>query len=68
MSSHLGKMHAREAMKTRRPVKPSKSFVKSYFMAFDNDPIKHYFVQNQSEDQKQEVNGVSDTESFARYV
>lgn len=62
----LGKMHTKEAIKHRRPVKPSKSFIKSYFLSFANDPIKHYFVDDQNNRQQQGLNGYSETESFTR--
>ena len=59
-------MKTKEAIKNRRPVKPSNSFVKSYFMAFDSDPIKRYFVEDQSSKPTQSVNGYTETESFTR--
>ncbi|KAJ8730793.1 hypothetical protein PYW08_002206 [Mythimna loreyi] len=35
----LGRQHAREALAKRRPVMPSKHFIKTYFSAFSEDPI-----------------------------
>ncbi|GBP44648.1 Mitochondrial import receptor subunit TOM70 [Eumeta japonica] len=35
----LGRQHAREALARRRPVMPSKHFIKTYFAAFSEDPI-----------------------------
>ncbi|XP_023013800.1 translocase of outer membrane 70 [Leptinotarsa decemlineata] len=35
----LGKKNASEAIKTRKPVIPSKSFIKTYFSSFSHDPV-----------------------------
>ncbi|KRT80135.1 Anaphase-promoting complex subunit 3 protein, partial [Oryctes borbonicus] len=35
----LGKMHAAEAIKTRKPTLASKQFIKTYFASFPNDPV-----------------------------
>lgn len=35
----LGRQHAREALAKRRPIMPSKHFIKTYFSAFSEDPI-----------------------------
>ncbi|XP_018331748.1 mitochondrial import receptor subunit TOM70 [Agrilus planipennis] len=35
----LGKQHAIEAIKNRKPMLPSKHFVKSYFISFSSDPV-----------------------------
>lgn len=35
----LGRQHAREALAKRRPVMPSKHFIRTYFSAFSEDPI-----------------------------
>lgn len=35
----LGRQHAREALQKRRPIMPSKHFIKTYFAAFSEDPI-----------------------------
>lgn len=35
----LGRQHAKEALAQRRPVMPSKHFIKTYFSAFSEDPI-----------------------------
>lgn len=40
----LGSVHAKAAMETRAPVKPSKHFVKSFMSSFGNDPIKKVVV------------------------
>jgi import receptor subunit TOM70 len=40
----LGRIHAREAMKNRKPVLQSQHFVKSYFASFVQDPIKRLIV------------------------
>lgn len=44
----LGRQHAREALAKRRPVMPSKHFIKTYFSAFSEDPIKAAKVDNDS--------------------
>ncbi|KAK4887620.1 hypothetical protein RN001_003891 [Aquatica leii] len=35
----LGKQHAVEAMKNKKPTLPSKQFIKTYFMSFSEDPV-----------------------------
>lgn len=35
----LGKQHAAEAMKNKKPILPSKQFIKTYFMSFSEDPV-----------------------------
>lgn len=35
----LGRQHAVEAMKTRKPKLPSSQFIKSYFLSFSEDPV-----------------------------
>lgn len=35
----LGRQHADEAMKTRKPKLPSSQFIKSYFLSFSEDPV-----------------------------
>ncbi|KAF5304549.1 hypothetical protein FQA39_LY09600, partial [Lamprigera yunnana] len=35
----LGKQHATEAMKNKKPTLPSKQFIKTYFMSFSEDPV-----------------------------
>ncbi|KAF5294899.1 hypothetical protein FQR65_LT10697 [Abscondita terminalis] len=35
----LGKQHASQAMKNKKPTLPSKQFIKTYFMAFSEDPV-----------------------------
>lgn len=40
----LGREHAKEAIKTRTPVTPSKPFVKNYFASFAQDPITKIVV------------------------
>lgn len=40
----LGRQHAKEAIKTRTPVTPSKPFVKNYFASFAQDPITKIIV------------------------
>lgn len=40
----LGSVHAKAAMETRVPVKPSKHFVKSFMSSFGNDPLKKVVV------------------------
>ncbi|XP_014224412.1 mitochondrial import receptor subunit TOM70 [Trichogramma pretiosum] len=35
----LGKHHAQEYMKTKVPIMPSKHFINTYFMTFQNDPF-----------------------------
>ncbi|XP_015124131.1 mitochondrial import receptor subunit TOM70 [Diachasma alloeum] len=35
----LGKQHAQELMTTKKPVMPSKHFIKTYFSSFRNDPV-----------------------------
>lgn len=38
----LGAQHAKEAMKNRKPIMPSKHFIKNYFSTFTEDPILKY--------------------------
>lgn len=40
----LGRIHAKEAMKTRKPILQGKHFVKSYFSSFSQDPIKKLII------------------------
>ncbi|CAG9822976.1 unnamed protein product [Phaedon cochleariae] len=35
----LGRKNASEAIKNRKPVIPSKNFIKTYFVSFSNDPV-----------------------------
>ncbi|KAK5644199.1 hypothetical protein RI129_008044 [Pyrocoelia pectoralis] len=35
----LGKQHAVEAIKNKKPILPSKQFIKTYFMSFSEDPV-----------------------------
>lgn len=35
----LGRQHAAEATKTKKPKLPSKQFIKSYFLSFSEDPV-----------------------------
>lgn len=35
----LGMMHAKEAIKNKQPVEPSKNFVTNYFKSFSQDPV-----------------------------
>ncbi|XP_011314641.1 mitochondrial import receptor subunit TOM70 [Fopius arisanus] len=35
----LGKQHAQELLTTKKPVMPSKHFIKTYFSSFRNDPL-----------------------------
>ncbi|GJQ74966.1 putative import receptor [Trypoxylus dichotomus] len=41
----LGKMHAAEAIKTRKPILASKQFIKTYFTSFPNDPVYQKLLQ-----------------------
>lgn len=41
----LGKKHASEAIKTRKPTLVSKQFIKTYFMSFPNDPVYQKLLQ-----------------------
>lgn len=42
----LGLKHAKEILTNRKPVKPSKHFVKNYFASFLHDPIVHMSVSS----------------------
>ncbi|CAH0406970.1 unnamed protein product [Chilo suppressalis] len=42
----LGRQHAREALARRRPVMPSKHFIKTYFSAFSEDPIAKIYLDD----------------------
>lgn len=42
----LGRQHAREALAKRRPVMPSKHFIKTYFSAFSEDPITNIQLED----------------------
>lgn len=41
----LGKIHAAEAMKTRKPKLTSKQFIKTYFMSFAEDPVYNLIMK-----------------------
>ncbi|XP_013191148.1 mitochondrial import receptor subunit TOM70 [Amyelois transitella] len=43
----LGRQHAREALAKRRPVMPSKHFIKTYFSAFSEDPVTKVQLDDQ---------------------
>lgn len=45
----LGRQHAKEAIKTRKQLQPSKCFIRNYFLSFAQDPIKKIDVTNISE-------------------
>jgi import receptor subunit TOM70 len=38
----LGRKHAKDAMKNKRTVEPSKNFINNYFKSFFQDPIKKF--------------------------
>lgn len=42
--NELGRKHAREAMKTKKPFLQSKHFIKTYFSSFSEDPIRKIVV------------------------
>lgn len=44
----IGELHAKEAMKHKQPVEPSRQFVKTYFKSFTKDPI-HKVVESSQE-------------------
>lgn len=41
----LGRQHAAEAIKTRKPKLPSSQFIKSYFLSFSEDPVYKKLLQ-----------------------
>lgn len=41
-----GRKHAKEAMLTRKPVMPSKHFIKTYFSSFHEDPVTKVGASN----------------------
>ncbi|XP_045480161.1 mitochondrial import receptor subunit TOM70 [Harmonia axyridis] len=41
----LGKIHAEEAMKTRKPVTPSKVYIHNYLSSFSNDPLAKVLLE-----------------------
>lgn len=43
----VGQKHAKELLKDRKPVKPSKHFVKNYFASFLQDPIVNMSVSSE---------------------
>jgi len=44
----VGQKNAKELMKNRKPVQPSKHFVKNYFSSFINDPIVNMSVSSEN--------------------
>lgn len=45
---NLGEMHAKEAMKNKKAIEPSKQFVATYFKSFTRDPV-HRVVESSQE-------------------
>lgn len=45
-----GKQHAKEAMATRKPIMPSKQFIKTYFASFIEDPIRNTMSEKNESD------------------
>lgn len=41
----LGKKNATEALKNRKPVVPSKNFIKTYFASFSQDPVHQKLLE-----------------------
>lgn len=41
----LGRQHAADAIKTRKPKLPSNQFIKSYFLSFSEDPVYQKLLQ-----------------------
>jgi hypothetical protein len=41
-----GRKHAKEAMLTRKPIIPSKHFIKTYMSSFQEDPVTKISVAN----------------------
>lgn len=46
----LGRTHAQESIKNRKPVMPSTNFIKSYFSSFSEDPCKITITNPSSEE------------------
>lgn len=56
----LGAKHAKEAMKSRKPIMPSKHFIKVYFSTFTEDPVLKYL--------KDDTKLKDETHGFARAI
>ncbi|XP_044749115.1 mitochondrial import receptor subunit TOM70 [Coccinella septempunctata] len=41
----LGKIHAQEAMKSRKPIIPSKIYIQNYFASFSDDPVAKILLE-----------------------
>ncbi|KAG7306234.1 hypothetical protein JYU34_008837 [Plutella xylostella] len=64
----LGRQHAREALEKRRPVMPSKHFIKTYFSAFSEDPIAKIQIDDKSANGFAKAKKALDTQDYDSVV